>query len=31
MLASNKIDKIRLILDSKAPIYLISYLNTEDI
>lgn len=31
MLLSNNTDKIKLLLDSKAPVYLIPYLNTDNI
>lgn len=30
MLLSNNTDKIKLLLDSKAPVYLIPYLNTDN-
>lgn len=31
MLLSNNTDKIKLLLDSKAPVYLIPYLNTDNV
>lgn len=31
MLRSNNTDKIKLLLDSRAPVYLIPYLNTDDV
>lgn len=31
MLRSNNTDKIKLLLDCRAPVYLIPYLNTSDI
>ena len=30
MLQSNNVDKIRVMLDSKAPVYLIPYLNSDN-